>query len=230
MARCCQAICHYLSQYPPRSMSPEYGITRPQWVNSPPPSVAYVHQWTGSSLLQVMACRLFGAKPLPESMLAYCRLDSWKQISVKFESESYYFQSSICIWNCHLPKWRPFCPGGDELKSFQPVWLNGFLALFVSYTDWQRAQFVYHCHNHNSGSTLLHYTAVTQFTQWPQTKKATIIYWSISTKPGAHQIFIFYFPDFSMISPWYYRKFPWCVLYLSLKITLPTIHEPCIRR
>ena len=49
-------------------------------------------------------------------------------------------------------------------------------------------------------------------------------------KQGAHQIFIFYFPDFSMISPWYYRKFPWCVLYSSLKITLPTIHEPCIRR
>ena len=52
----------------------------------------------------------------------------------------------------------------------------------------------------------------------------------LSYQQGAHQIFIFYFPDFSMISPWYYRKFPWCVLYLSLKITLPTIHEPCIRR
>ena len=24
-----------------------------------------------------MACRLFGAKPLPETMLAYCQLDSW---------------------------------------------------------------------------------------------------------------------------------------------------------
>ena len=34
-----------------------------------------------------MACRLFGAKPLPEPMLAYCHLDSWEQISVKFESE-----------------------------------------------------------------------------------------------------------------------------------------------
>ena len=28
-----------------------------------------------------MACRLFGAKPLPEPMLAYCWLDSWEQIS-----------------------------------------------------------------------------------------------------------------------------------------------------
>ena len=34
-----------------------------------------------------MACRLFGAKPLPEPMLAYWQLDTWEQISVKFESE-----------------------------------------------------------------------------------------------------------------------------------------------
>ena len=33
----------------------------------PPPRAAYMCQWTGSSLFQVMAC--FGAKPLPEPML-----------------------------------------------------------------------------------------------------------------------------------------------------------------
>ena len=31
-------------------------------------------------MVQVMACRLFGAKPSPEQMLAYCQLDSWEQI------------------------------------------------------------------------------------------------------------------------------------------------------
>ena len=34
-----------------------------------------------------MAYRLFGTKPLPEPMLGYCQLDSWKHISVKFELE-----------------------------------------------------------------------------------------------------------------------------------------------
>ena len=38
-----------------------------------------------SELGQVMACRLFGAKPLHEPMLSYCWLDSWEQIAVKFE-------------------------------------------------------------------------------------------------------------------------------------------------
>ena len=47
-------------------------------------------------------------------MLAYCQLDSWEQISVKFESEFHRFHSRKGIWNYHLPKWRPFCPGGDK--------------------------------------------------------------------------------------------------------------------
>ena len=62
-----------------------------------------------------MACRLFGAKPLPEPMLAYCQLDSLEQISMKFESWFYHFHSRKCIWKYRLPKWRPSCPGGDEL-------------------------------------------------------------------------------------------------------------------
>ena len=43
-------------------------------VNSSPPSAANWRQWTGSTLVQVMACCL----------LSYCQLDSWEQILVKF--------------------------------------------------------------------------------------------------------------------------------------------------
>ena len=46
-----------------------------------------MRQWTGSALVQVIARRLFNAKPLPEPMQDYSQLDSWKQISVKFESK-----------------------------------------------------------------------------------------------------------------------------------------------
>ena len=63
-----------------------------QWLchlalNSSSPSDAYMHQWCGSALVQVMACLLFDAKPLPEPMLVYCQSHSWEQISVKFDSE-----------------------------------------------------------------------------------------------------------------------------------------------
>ena len=82
----------------------------PQWVNSSPPICAYMHQWTGPALVQVMACHLFGDKPLPEPMLSYCQLDSWEQISLNLKLEFYNFHSRKCIWNCRLPKWWPFCP------------------------------------------------------------------------------------------------------------------------
>ena len=90
-------------------------------INSSPPGAAYMRQWTGSALVQVMACRLFGAKPLPELMLAYCQLNSCDQTSVKFESEFCHFHSWKCIWI-----WRPFCPGRDELMWVCGIHLRAF--------------------------------------------------------------------------------------------------------
>ena len=83
-------------------------------LNSSPPSA---RQWNGSALLQIMACRLFGAKPLPEPMLAHCQLDPWEQNSVKFESECYHFHSRKYTWKCLLPEWRSFCSGGRWVNN-----------------------------------------------------------------------------------------------------------------
>ena len=40
-----------------------HDASRPQRVNSSPPSVAYMCQWIRSVLVQIMACQLFSAKP-----------------------------------------------------------------------------------------------------------------------------------------------------------------------
>ena len=61
------------------------------------PSAAYMHRWSGSALFQVMACRLFGAKPLPEPMLTYRQLDLQEQTSGTFESQYQTFHSWKCI-------------------------------------------------------------------------------------------------------------------------------------
>ena len=53
--------------------------------------------------------------------LAYSQLSTWKQISVKFESEFYHFHSRKCIWNCRLPKWRPYCPGGRRVLCLHGI-------------------------------------------------------------------------------------------------------------
>ena len=81
-------------------------------INFSPHRVAYMSQWTGSSLVQVIACHLFGAKPLPESMLTDCQPYCWKQVSLQFEFELYHFRTRKCISKCCLPNWRPFCRGG----------------------------------------------------------------------------------------------------------------------
>ena len=43
-------------------------------IKSSPPSAAYLHQWISWASLQIMACCLFGTKPLSEPMLYYCQL------------------------------------------------------------------------------------------------------------------------------------------------------------
>ena len=42
------------------------------------PSEAIWRRWTLSSLVQIMACRLFDAKPLLEPMVTCCHLGPWK--------------------------------------------------------------------------------------------------------------------------------------------------------
>ena len=61
-----------------------------------------MRQRIGLPLVQIMACRLFGAKPLSKPMLGYCQLDSWEQTSVKFESENKTFHSWNCTWKYRL--------------------------------------------------------------------------------------------------------------------------------
>ena len=50
-------------------------LFRSQCVNSSPPCAAYMRQWVGSALVQIMACHLFGAKPLSKPMPWYCQFD-----------------------------------------------------------------------------------------------------------------------------------------------------------
>ena len=49
-----------------------YHGSHTQSIKSSPPNAAYLHRWNGLALVQIMACRLFGAKPSSEPMLEYC--------------------------------------------------------------------------------------------------------------------------------------------------------------
>ena len=85
--------------------------------NSSPPSDAYMRQWAGSTLVQVMAYWLVGSKPLPEPTLPFSQLDpkgtNFSEIKIKIQNFSF---MEMCLLKMSSAKWRPFCPGGDELK------------------------------------------------------------------------------------------------------------------
>ena len=85
-------------------------LWRPQWVNSSPPSAAYMHRWTGSALVQIMACLLDGAKPLSEPMLIYCQLDPGNLFQWNFIWNSNIF-SQENAFECHLRNGGHFVQG-----------------------------------------------------------------------------------------------------------------------
>ena len=61
-----------------------------------------------------MACRLFGAKPLPEPMPTSCQLDTYEQNSVKFESKFKVFHSQNVFENI-VGQMKAILSRGDEL-------------------------------------------------------------------------------------------------------------------
>ena len=91
--------------------------TKVIFLNSSPPGAIYLCCWTGSALMQIMACRLFSAKSLPEPMPTCCQLNLYEQSTVKFESK--YKKNSFK--NVHLKmssaKWRTFCAGGRWINT-----------------------------------------------------------------------------------------------------------------
>ena len=59
--------------------------------NSSPPSAEYMRQCIGSALVQIMACRLFGAKPLSKPMLDYSQLSHKNKFQWKFNQNTKVF-------------------------------------------------------------------------------------------------------------------------------------------
>ena len=72
------------------------------------PSAAYMRQQIIPSLVQIIACRLFGDNPFNEPMIVYCQINCKEHIWMKFYLKYKSFLSRKCAWKCHLPKWRSY--------------------------------------------------------------------------------------------------------------------------
>ena len=90
-------------------------------INSSPPSATYMRQWTGSALVQIMACCLIGAKPLSKPMLGYCQLDPYEQTSVKSNQNTKLFIHENAFENI-VCRMTTILSRGDELMTQWVVW------------------------------------------------------------------------------------------------------------
>ena len=106
-------------------------------INSYPPSATCMCQWIGSALVQIMVCRLFGAKLLSKLMLGYCQLDPLEQTIVTFLIKIQNFSFTNMNLKKSSEKWRPFCPSRDDLMT---VTFNKFTN--ISPLIAEKAQFV----------------------------------------------------------------------------------------
>ena len=82
---------HYWFHIPLHKLSQVVVVT---FANSSPPSATYILQWIEAALVEIMACRL------NQLILIKIQNFSFTKMHPKISSA----------------KWRPFCPGGDELS------------------------------------------------------------------------------------------------------------------
>ena len=90
-------------------------------VNSSPTSVPYMCRWTGSAMVQIMACHMDGVKPLsdPNADIISTKPQGTYFHESLFEIQNFSFKK-ICLKMSSV-KWRPFCPRGDELTQEMPT-------------------------------------------------------------------------------------------------------------
>ena len=95
--------------------------------NSSPPSAAYVCQRIWSALLQIMAFRLFGDKPLSKPMLGYCQLDLGNKFQWNFNQNSKFFIHENATENvvCETP--AILSRGGWDMKDPVPMGIHIFV-------------------------------------------------------------------------------------------------------
>ena len=77
--------------------------------NSSPSSVACIRQWIGSALVQIMACRLFGAEPLSKPNAGLLTIGpsetNFSELLIKIQNFSFFENAS----KISSAKCQPFC-------------------------------------------------------------------------------------------------------------------------
>ena len=107
-------------------------------INSSSPIAAYMRQWIGSALIQIMACRLFGAMPLSEPVLEYCQMGTnFSEIVIRIQT----FSFKKTYMKISSAKWCLFCFGLNVLIQ---IYISNTLSQNITSRRNRKYQF-WHC-------------------------------------------------------------------------------------
>ena len=96
-----------------------------RWSPITPSSTAYMRPWIGSALVQIMACRLFGAKPLHEPMMGYYHIGTIKnKLQWNFNPNTELFIQENVFESVVCQNGRHFVPGVKMLQNPSSAILN----------------------------------------------------------------------------------------------------------
>ena len=105
------------------------------------PGDVYMHRQIMSAFVQIMVCHLNSAKPLSESMLAYCEFDPWEESSVKLWSKYNYFHWRNYNGKCHKQNVGHFGHNVFEVFCHNVAVSLCFYSAWFRMSLWWRAQF-----------------------------------------------------------------------------------------
>ena len=90
-----------------------------------------MHQWIESALVKIMACRLFGAKPLSKPVLSFLWIGhlGTNICEILIKMQNFLFAKKLLKMSS--AKWRTFWTGGDELINFLYCGIICHLSFFI---------------------------------------------------------------------------------------------------
>ena len=88
--------------------------------------------WIESALVQIMACRLFGAKSLSKPILCYCQTLRYKpKWNINQDTKLFIHKNAFVISSVN---WRPFCPEWDDLAR-SLYWHHGVYCRLIHHLN-----------------------------------------------------------------------------------------------
>ena len=120
--------------------------------NSSPPTAACLRQWTGSGLVQVMACRRTGDKPLPEPNAGLLSIGLLRTNLSEFESKFYHFSYNKMDWKLSSAKMAAILSRGRWVELAHRSAVLGFI---ISYNSSSR-DIAPHGHNASQDGYFFH--------------------------------------------------------------------------